>query len=662
MPPPPPPSKLCSTESASICREFADNWSHYKSLLETDSEQDILNVLNTLEAVRVKWQKSDAEARYYKEKLSKSEKNSNELKSAHERLNGKLLHCQATLDRVSKSKDAIADELKGYKIQWEKLRSILKDSDKAFVSDGLLAIINNVEKPSSSLNVTTRTRYRNEETQSTYDDGQSDIDYDNSGEVLLDVSQEDVTSAAAPSHRRSNRKRPSTSAQTPKLSHSTFSFDDVEATPSKRSRNIEDTEVPAIVRTKKSSKRKPPPCILQSMKRSLSESNLIDAKDETIPIKPKAHTPHLNASKNTFDFSSPMVSSWTYGQEIDRRTHRVKVFNTVFETCDVCTKRFGITATNSLKCVDCNIRFHRHCQSRAPMPCVPKVPMPKTPSKQKCPLAQYCPETHPFIPPLIIHCIVALERDRLNSEGIYRLTSNAEIVGKLYQEFLTQRKIPILSSVETENITGCIKKFLKELRDSLIPSTSFEQFIHAIESNDEQQIITCVFELPAPNRDTLAYFILHLQKVSQHSQTNKMPIENLATVLAPTIIEYPALVTLENVEKLNRNQVMILLRLLKLPTGFWKTFLDSNMDTEFSTTRSILSETQTIGSTPILSSLTPTKPSKRGRRSVISNILDLQSDYSTSKTSVNSSPVTPIIQPLSNALKGMRRISFKAAI
>uniref|UniRef100_A0AC35GUH2 Rho-GAP domain-containing protein n=1 Tax=Panagrolaimus sp. PS1159 TaxID=55785 RepID=A0AC35GUH2_9BILA len=212
--------------------------------------------------------------------------------------------------------------------------------------------------------------------------------------------------------------------------------------------------------------------------------------------------------------------------------------------------------------------------------------------------------------------------DRLNSEGIYRLTSNAEIVGKLYQEFLTQRKIPVLSSVETENITGCIKKFLKELRDSLIPSTSCDEFVRAIESNDDQKIMNCVFELSASNRDTLAYFILHLQKVSQHSDTNKMSIENLATVLAPTIIEYPALVTLENVEKLNRNQVMILQRLLKHPSEFWKSFLDSNMDTVFSNTRSIISETQTIESTSILSSLTPTKLSKRGRRSVISNIFD----------------------------------------
>uniref|UniRef100_A0A914P608 Uncharacterized protein n=1 Tax=Panagrolaimus davidi TaxID=227884 RepID=A0A914P608_9BILA len=142
-----PPSKLCSTDSESIGREFIASWSQYISLLETNSEQDVLNLLNLLESVRVKWQKSEAETNYYKEKLAKSEENNNELKTANERLNGKLLHCQSSLNRVSQSKDAIEDELEQYKKQWEKLRSVLKDGDEAFISDGLLTIINNVPKP-----------------------------------------------------------------------------------------------------------------------------------------------------------------------------------------------------------------------------------------------------------------------------------------------------------------------------------------------------------------------------------------------------------------------------------------------------------------------------------------------------------------------------------
>uniref|UniRef100_A0AC35GAJ1 Rho-GAP domain-containing protein n=1 Tax=Panagrolaimus sp. PS1159 TaxID=55785 RepID=A0AC35GAJ1_9BILA len=103
--------------------------------------------------------------------------------------------------------------------------------------------------------------------------------------------------------------------------------------------------------------------------------------------------------------------------------------------------------------------------------------------------------------------------------------------------------------------------------------------MHAIKENDEQQIITCVFELPPPHRDTLAYFILHLQKVSQHSSSNKMPIENLARVLAPTIIGYSKRLPYKMAEEftVNYNQTMILHRLLKLPSEFWRQFLEKNV-------------------------------------------------------------------------------------
>uniref|UniRef100_A0AC35F474 Rho-GAP domain-containing protein n=1 Tax=Panagrolaimus sp. PS1159 TaxID=55785 RepID=A0AC35F474_9BILA len=58
-----------------------------------------------------------------------------------------------------------------------------------------------------------------------------------------------------------------------------------------------------------------------------------------------------------------------------------------------------------------------------------------------------------------------------------------------------------------EIITGCIKMFLRQLRDTVIPSTSYNVFLQAVEESDEQKLIQTVFELPAPNRDTLAYII-----------------------------------------------------------------------------------------------------------------------------------------------------------
>uniref|UniRef100_A0A914ZC57 Rho-GAP domain-containing protein n=1 Tax=Panagrolaimus superbus TaxID=310955 RepID=A0A914ZC57_9BILA len=103
--------------------------------------------------------------------------------------------------------------------------------------------------------------------------------------------------------------------------------------------------------------------------------------------------------------------------------------------------------------------------------------------------------------------------------------------------------------------------------------------MQAIEANDEQQVITGVFELPAPNRDTLAYLILHLQKVAKFSSSNKMPIENLARVLAPTIIGYSKRFTVKMSEEftISCHQTMILHRLLNLPSQFWSQFIENNI-------------------------------------------------------------------------------------
>uniref|UniRef100_A0AC35FPI5 Uncharacterized protein n=1 Tax=Panagrolaimus sp. PS1159 TaxID=55785 RepID=A0AC35FPI5_9BILA len=64
-----PPARLCSSDSETICREFIDNWSYCISLLETNTERDVLNLLNLLENVRGKWQQSEAEAKDYKDKF-----------------------------------------------------------------------------------------------------------------------------------------------------------------------------------------------------------------------------------------------------------------------------------------------------------------------------------------------------------------------------------------------------------------------------------------------------------------------------------------------------------------------------------------------------------------------------------------------------------------
>ena len=49
-------------------------------------------------------------------------------------------------------------------------------------------------------------------------------------------------------------------------------------------------------------------------------------------------------------------------------------------------------------------------------------------------------------------------------------------------------------------------------------------------------MIQDISELPLPNRDTLAYLIIHLQTVAENYTVNKMGKDNLSMILAPTVV------------------------------------------------------------------------------------------------------------------------------
>ena len=56
-------------------------------------------------------------------------------------------------------------------------------------------------------------------------------------------------------------------------------------------------------------------------------------------------------------------------------------------------------------------------------------------------------------------------------------------------------------------------------------------------TDGESALLQAVGDLPQPNRDTLAFLILHLRRVAECRQ-NKMSISNLARILGPTVVGY----------------------------------------------------------------------------------------------------------------------------
>ncbi|TRY61890.1 hypothetical protein TCAL_14095 [Tigriopus californicus] len=100
---------------------------------------------------------------------------------------------------------------------------------------------------------------------------------------------------------------------------------------------------------------------------------------------------------------------------------------------------------------------------------------------------------------------------------------------------------PSLSRYDIHVITSTVKKFLKSLKEPIIPHSLRRVFVDAATNPDstdgDAALYQAVSELPRPNRDTLAYLILHLQRVAD-SPDCKMTLDTLSTCMGPTVVGF----------------------------------------------------------------------------------------------------------------------------
>uniref|UniRef100_A0A8C9ZW17 Rac GTPase-activating protein 1 n=1 Tax=Sander lucioperca TaxID=283035 RepID=A0A8C9ZW17_SANLU len=205
------------------------------------------------------------------------------------------------------------------------------------------------------------------------------------------------------------------------------------------------------------------------------------------------------------------------------------------ESCVPCGKRIKFGKI-SLKCRDCRVVSHPECRERCPLPCIPN--MGATPVKiGEGVLADYVHNTSPMIPPLVVHCISEIEQRGLHEAGLYRLSGADRTVKDLKEKFLRSKTVPVLSKVDDIHaITGLLKDFLRNLKEPLLTFRLNRTFMEAADDDNSIALMyQTISDLPQANRDTLAFLVLHLQRVADSSDT-RMDISNLARVFGPTIL------------------------------------------------------------------------------------------------------------------------------
>ncbi|CAM9426848.1 unnamed protein product [Lampetra planeri] len=308
--------------------------------------------------------------------------------------------------------------------------------------------------------------------------------------------------------------------------------------------------------------------------------------------------------------STLSMKSPPFGTELERQHSFFPKTVIKPESCVPCGKRikFGKLAH---KCRDCRMVAHAECRERCPLPCVSRPLASASAHPREGTVADFSPPTAPMIPSLVIHCVDEIERRGMKEVGLYRVPGSDRDVKELKERWLRGKGLPALARVDDVHVVcGLLKDFLRSLKEPLLTHRLHHTFLEAIAISDEDNRAAAMYgaigQLPQPNRDTLAYLMLHLQRVAESTEC-KMNQSNLSRVFGPTLVGHATanpepMVILRD----TRQQPMVVDHLMSLPAEFWQrwvtftTFVDK--ENNDSSTAAVISNAYASVCTPPLRS------------------------------------------------------------
>ncbi|KFP71035.1 Rac GTPase-activating protein 1, partial [Acanthisitta chloris] len=251
------------------------------------------------------------------------------------------------------------------------------------------------------------------------------------------------------------------------------------------------------------------------------------------------------------------------------------------EPCGVCGSRirFGKTA---IKCCQCHLLLHAKCREQCFRLCTPRPRHHAWPREGV--LADFAPSTPPLVPALVVQCVTEVETRGLTETGLYRVSGAEQLVQEWKRRLLQAGgALPALSSVtDIHVVCGVLKDFLRGLKDPVVTFSLHPAFLRAADIPDDAAcdiaLRHVVSKLPPANRDTLAFLMLHLLRVS-HSPDCKMDVLNLSRVFGPTLVGHSSanptpLTIMEDTPR----QCKVVARLLSLPPDFWMGFVEREQE------------------------------------------------------------------------------------
>ncbi|XP_026165081.1 protein FAM13A-like isoform X2 [Mastacembelus armatus] len=148
--------------------------------------------------------------------------------------------------------------------------------------------------------------------------------------------------------------------------------------------------------------------------------------------------------------------------------------------------------------------------------------------------------------PLVLKDMVDfLDKNGLHHRGLFRLCSSVVRTRQLRQRWDRGERVDLENEGDVPTVASLLKLFLRELPTPVVPEPQRKQLVYILTGCADEAAMTHILRealchLPDDNRIILSYLIHFLSKVAAHSQSNHMPMENLATIFGPCIFHVPA--------------------------------------------------------------------------------------------------------------------------
>ncbi|XP_071992038.1 rho GTPase-activating protein 6 isoform X3 [Engystomops pustulosus] len=154
------------------------------------------------------------------------------------------------------------------------------------------------------------------------------------------------------------------------------------------------------------------------------------------------------------------------------------------------------------------------------------------------------------VPRVVDSCCLHLEKNGLQTVGIFRVGSSKKRVRQLREEFDRGVDVVLEEEHSVHDVAALLKEFLRDMPDPLLTRELYTPFIHTIMLDGEDQLTALqllIYLLPPCNCDTLHRLLQFLSTVASHAEDatdkegqeitgNKMTSLNLATIFGPNLL------------------------------------------------------------------------------------------------------------------------------